>query len=98
MAETEFHIASFVVHTKPVDSPLVIESLNRMNGIEVHGDNHGKIVVTAEANNTQKLVELADKMQSTSGVIVVASVYHEFLNEEHGAPEIAPTTAGVTKV
>ena len=78
MAAAEYHVASFVVHTKPADSGEVTDQLADLHGVEVHGDNNGKLVVTAEATDVRELADLTDSIQQLPNVVAVAPVYHEF--------------------
>jgi nitrate reductase NapAB chaperone NapD len=48
-----------------------------MPGLEVHVEQQGKLVVTAEARNVRELAEFAISLQDLGGVISVAPVYHE---------------------
>jgi nitrate reductase NapAB chaperone NapD len=51
-----------------------------MPGLEVHVEQQGKLVVTAEARNVRELAEFAISLQDLGGVISVAPVYHEYEN------------------
>lgn len=79
--ETEYHVASYVVRTRPEDEALVTDQINRLHGIEVHASEHGKLVVTAEADSTRRLAELAGALELMDMVLQVAPVYHEFTRD-----------------
>ena len=78
MADAEYHVASFVVHAKPSRAQQVTVALLDIDGVEVHGENKGKLVVTAEAANVRVLADLTETIQQIPEVIAVAPVYHEF--------------------
>jgi len=80
MADSEYHVASYVVNTRPEDGARVAERINRMPGLEVHAEQQGKLVVTAEARNVRELAEFATSLEDLGGVISVAPVYHQYDN------------------
>jgi len=67
MAENEYHVSSFVVQS--------------VTGLEVHAEEEGKLIVTAEAANVRELAELSAVLQETDKVMSVAPIYHEFSSE-----------------
>ena len=82
MTEPEYHVASFVVHAKPTSADTVTRTLLTIDGVEVHGENKGKLVVTAEAANVRVLADLTETIQQIPDVVAVAPVYHEFTEAE----------------
>ena len=85
MSNAEYHVASFVVHALPDETDTVTTALTALEGVEVHGENAGKIVVTAEAENVRQLADLTDSIQTLDAVVAVAPVYHEY-SEAGDAP------------
>jgi nitrate reductase NapD len=88
--ETEYHIASYVVRTRPEHEALVADQIKQLPGLEVHASEHGKLVVTAEADSTRRLAELAGALELMDMVLQLAPVYHEFTSE----PESEQTASG----
>jgi len=82
MSEVEYHVASYVVLTRPENEALITDQINQLPGLEVHASEQGKLVVTAEANNTRKLAEMAGILELMDLVLQVAPVYHEFTTEQ----------------
>jgi nitrate reductase NapAB chaperone NapD len=82
MAEGEYHVASFVVSTKPEHADQVTEVINSMSGLEVHAGQSGKLVVTAEAKNVRELADVMGTLEQLDSVIAVAPVYHEYAGAE----------------
>jgi len=80
MTNTEYHVASYVVNTRSEDGPRVAEHINAIPGLEVHVEQQGKLVVTAEACDVRELAEFAMSLGDVGGVISVAPVYHEYDN------------------
>ena len=82
MEKDEYHVASFVVRTRPEDAAMVAARISLNMGLEVHASEQGKLVVTAEAESTRGLARLAEKLEEETGVVSLAPVYHEFTSEE----------------
>ena len=78
MAEAEYHVGSFVVRTRPEDAAMATARLNDLDGIEVHAEENGRLIVTAEADNVRHLAELAASLEDVESVLAVAPIYHEF--------------------
>lgn len=78
MSEVEYHVASYVVLTRPENEASIADQINQVPGLEVHATENGKMIVTAEAENTGKLADLAGVMELMDLVLQVAPVYHEF--------------------
>ena len=81
-AKSEYHVASFVVSTKPEHAVQVTEHINSMSGLEVHVEQSGKLVVTAEAQNVRELAEVMATLEQVDSIIAVAPVYHEYAGAE----------------
>lgn len=78
MTDGEYHVASFVVSVQPRHASEAARCINSMAGLEVHAEERGKLVVTAEAGNVRELAELAMSLESMEYAIAVAPVYHEY--------------------
>jgi nitrate reductase NapD len=78
MATSEYHVASYVVSTRPDDADRVVRRIESMPGLEVHAREQGKLVVTAEADSVGKLADIADELTSIEAVVALAPVYHEY--------------------
>jgi len=50
-------------------------------GLEVHVEEQGKLVVTAEADNVRELADITSTLEAISSVFGVAPVYHEYIPE-----------------
>jgi len=85
MAEREYHVTSFVVSTRPQHGARVAGEINAMPGLEVHAEQQGKLVVTAEAHSVSELAELAGSLEQVDSVIAIAPVYHEYAGAEGSA-------------
>ena len=85
MADAEYHVASYVVSTRPEAADEVAKRINLMPGLEVHACSDGKLVVTAETDNVRILADVAGRLEQVDSVIAVAPVYHEYTRAEEGA-------------
>ena len=81
MAEREYHVASYVVSCQAQDGNTVATEIEAMPGLEVHVEEKGKLVVTAEARDVRELAEMTAKLETVNAVLSVAPVYHEFTPE-----------------
>lgn len=78
MTGDEYHVASYVVRTLPADAAHVVRHISSMSGLEVHAEEQGKLVVTAEARSARDLATIADDLGAVASVVSVAPVYHEY--------------------
>jgi len=74
----EYHVASYVISTRRGNESQIAEAINRMDGVEVHANGNGKLVVTAEAGSVRDLAAIADELAAVEHVVNVAPVYHEY--------------------
>jgi nitrate reductase NapD len=74
----EYHVASFVVSTLAENGAQIAEHIDSMPGLEVHVEQQGKLVVTAEASDVRKLADLTARLEVLDSVIAVAPIYHEY--------------------
>jgi len=81
MAASEYHVASYVVSCRAQDGTEVAAAIEAMPGLEVHVEEKGKLVVTAEADDVRELADMTAKLETVSAVVSVAPVYHEFTPE-----------------
>ncbi len=88
MAEDEYHVASYVVRTHASQGAKVAECINSMPGLEVHAEEQGKLIVTAEAGNVRELADITANLEHVVSVIAVAPVYHEYAGGKKRAGSI----------
>jgi nitrate reductase NapD len=89
MSEPEYHVSSYVVRVRPEDGQSVSPAIASIDGLEVHAEENGKLIVTAEARNVRELAELSGVLEAIEKVISVAPIYHEFSSDEEST---APTS------
>ena len=81
MSEREYHVSSYVVRVRPEDGRSVSRTITAIEGLEVHAEEDGKLIVTAEAGNVRELADLASILEETARVVSVAPIYHEFSSD-----------------
>ncbi|WP_440876404.1 chaperone NapD [Thalassotalea sp. PLHSN55] len=80
--DEEYHVASYVAHAMPDQIELIQHEINQLEGAEIHATSDiGKIVFTLEATNQKKIANLIDTIRHHKGLLNLAPVYHQFLNE-----------------
>ncbi len=81
MANNEYHVSSFVVRVRPQDGPSVSGAIQSVVGLEVHAEEAGKLIVTAEGGTVHELAKLSAVLEQTDKVMSVAPIYHEFSSD-----------------
>lgn len=83
---SEYHVASFVLQVIPKNMTSLVENINGLAGAEVHVQSEeGKIVLTIEKHNQRAISKTADEIRMMSGVLTLAPVYHQYIDEKHNA-------------
>lgn len=80
---SEFNVCGVLVMASPKKGAIVEQSLNDLNGVEVHarGDD-GRMVVTVEGPLSRECANMITDMNDIDGVISTSLVYHEIDTEE----------------
>ncbi len=84
------HIASLVVHVRPQFLHGFRDALRTIPSLEIHAESpQGKLVVVLEAETETHIVRIIDELLSQSGVLNVALVYHEILEDDESVNQVA---------
>ena len=78
MAEEHITISSLVIETNASETESVADALAQLDGVEVHGQEPGKIVITIEKESIAEAHDLANSFSSIPGVINVDLIYFNF--------------------
>ncbi|MES9844952.1 MAG: chaperone NapD [Candidatus Sedimenticola sp. PURPLELP] len=71
------NVCSAIVHAKPENAVRVSASLEEFSGVEVHGGQDvGKLIVTLEGSEDDRLADIMAKFSDVSGVISTVMIYH----------------------
>ena len=98
MSDPEYHVSSFVVRVRAEDGQSVSRVIASIVGLEVHAEEDGKLIVTAEAKNVRKLADLSGVLEATEKVISVAPIYHEFSSDEESKAPMSQEQQQSTRV
>lgn len=83
---SEYHIASFIVLTRPEVLQAVSDCLRSLPGTEVHQhDNNGKIIITIEGDTTAHISQITQAIGLLDGVLACNMVFHQC--ESEASPE-----------
>ena len=80
-------ISSLVVETAPEYTDAVSKELAGLDGVEVHGVDGYKIVITIEAETVDESHAIASGMINITGVIGVNLIYVNFEDDETIYPD-----------
>ena len=98
MPEPEYHVSSFVVRVRAEDGKSVSRVIASIAGLEVHAEEDGKLIVTAEAQNVRELADLSGVLEATENVISVAPIYHEFSSDKESQAPMSQEKPQSTRV
>jgi len=98
MSEHEYHVSSYVVRVRPEDGQSVSKVIAAIEGLEVHVEENGKLIVTAEAGNVRELADLSTVLTETEKVVSVAPIYHEFSSDEESTTPASQDEQQSTRV
>jgi len=98
MSEREYHVSSYVVRVRPEDGQSVSTVITANKGLEVHAEESGKLIVTAEAVNVRELADLSRVLEEIEKVISVAPIYHEFSSDEESQTSLSQEEQQSTRV
>ena len=87
----EAHISSLVVHVRPEKVAGVRAALGFMEGVELHAECSGKMVVTLETRTEGDIVTRLNEISLLDGVMSASMVFHHF---ESGGEDDAPAKQG----
>ena len=80
-------ISSLVVETAPDHTEAVAKKLPGLTGVEVHGVNGYKIVITIEAETVDASHDIASEIALLAGVLNVHLVYVNFEDDKTIYPD-----------
>ncbi|HEX8664292.1 MAG TPA: chaperone NapD [Beijerinckiaceae bacterium] len=77
-APPETHVSSLVLHVRPDKVTAVRTALGAMDGLEIHAEASGKLVVTFETSTEADIVARMNEISLLDGVMSAALVFHHF--------------------
>jgi periplasmic nitrate reductase NapD len=82
--QQETHISSLIVHSFPEQAEAVQSALRAMDGVEIHAESGGKIVITLETESEAEIVTRLDAISHLEGVLAATLVFHHFESDPAG--------------
>jgi periplasmic nitrate reductase NapD len=73
----EVHISSLIVQGMPASLPAIRAAMTAMDGVEVHAEGAGKLVVVLETANEGEIVSRLGEIGSLDGVLSTSLVFHQ---------------------
>ena len=78
MTEEHSVISSLIVETMPENMAKVEAALAALDGVEVHGSDKGKVVITIEKGTMTESHDLANSITQMDDVLAVNLIYANF--------------------
>ena len=72
------NISGVLVKAYPEKIVTIEKILATMNGVEVHGNKDGRIVITVEQASAGRVSDTMVEIQDVPGVLSAAMIYHQF--------------------
>ena len=79
---SDYNVCGVLVMAAPESGPVVEAALNNIEGVEVHANNNGKLVVTVEGPNNRDFANKISDFSNIKGVLSTSLVYHEIETNE----------------
>ena len=70
------NISGVLIHASPEHSEKAAKVLSEFDGVEVHANSNGKLIVTIEDENSNALADRVMQFQDLPNILSVAVVYH----------------------
>jgi nitrate reductase NapD len=94
---SDYNVCGVLVMARP-DSALQVQAvLSAMQGVEVHANNNGKLVVTVEGPNNRDFANRIQGFSDIRGVLSTSLVYHEIETNDEAPAQSATHSAGMTQ-
>ncbi len=84
---TDFNVCGVLVMVAPDLANTVAETLQAMDGVEVHANENSRLVVTVEGPNDREFANVITDFASIKGVLSTSLCYHEI--ETETVPEVS---------
>jgi nitrate reductase NapD len=96
---SEFNVCGVLVMAAPKSAKDVESKLNSIEGVEVHHNENGKLVVTIEGPHNREFANTMSSFSDIKGVLSTSLVYHEIdsqetVNNQLNEPSINPAVSG----
>ena len=79
---SEYHICGLVLMSRPENQAIVERALDGMVGVELHANDHGRMVVTVEGDEYRHCADSITRLATLDGVASSSLVYHQIDTED----------------
>lgn len=76
------NISGVLVYTVAKQTDAVVTQLTAIDGVEIHGSENGKLIVTVEKDNIGDMADQVMQFQGIPGIMSVAMVYQHSEDKE----------------
>lgn len=73
----EYHVCGLLLMARPEHVPGIEQALHAIDGVELHANDGGRMVVTVEGAAYDRCADIMNQLASMSGVASSSLVYHE---------------------
>ena len=77
----EYHVCGLLLMSRPENAPTVEQALQAMNGVQLHANEGGRMVVTVEGEAYGECADIMNQLATLDGVASSSLVYHQVDNE-----------------
>jgi nitrate reductase NapD len=81
----EYHVCGLLLMSRPENAPQVEQALDAIDGVEVHANQGGRMVVTVEGNAYHECADIMNQLATLDGVASSSLVYHQ--TDKESQPE-----------
>ena len=74
---SEYHVCGLVLMSRPGRSPIVLQAIGEMPGVELHANDGGRTVVTVEGDEYCQCADVLGELVTLDGVAASSLVYHQ---------------------
>ena len=78
---SDYNVCGVLVMVAPSSAAIVEQTLNGMEGVEVHANHNSRLVVTVEGPNNRDFANRINSFADIKGVLSTSLVYHEIETE-----------------
>ena len=79
----EYHVCGLLLMARPERAPAVEQALSDIDGVELHANQGGRMVVTVEGHDYGDCANIMNRLATLDGVASSSLVYHQVENQDH---------------
>jgi nitrate reductase NapD len=79
---SDYHVCGMLLHARPEKTPGVAAALHELEGVELHANEGGRMVVTIEGGDYEYCAGMMTRLACLDGVSSSSLIYHQIDKEE----------------